>query len=147
MSKPAPLPCTVSDQGRRNRPGDPAAKQATPSGLELVSEMADLAAGLGILTFALAALALPALAVTAVVVVLLLIPMLLGALLAAPFLLAGRWRRSRRRRSRPTKPATARFGDREAYAGRGRRVTERPSAGVFHRRMAAARPLICCRRP
>jgi len=113
MSNPAPLSQTASDQGRRNRAADPSAKQTTPSGLELVSEVSDLTAGLGILTFTLAPLALPALALTALTAVLLLIPVLAGALLAAPFLLAGRWWRARHRRSGTTNPA--RFGDREGY--------------------------------
>jgi hypothetical protein len=116
MSNPAPLPYTVSDQGHANRAGDPLTKQhTTPSGLELLSEVSDLTAGLGILTFTLAPLALPALALTALTAVVLLIPVLAGALLAAPFLLAGRWWRARHRRSRTTDPA--RFGDREAYEG------------------------------
>jgi len=97
---PAPLPQPVSDQGRRNRAGNPSAKQqTTPSGLELVEELSDLAAGLGILTFTLAPLAIPALALTALLALPLLIPVLLGAMLAAPFLLASRWLRARDRRS------------------------------------------------
>jgi len=103
MSSPAPLPQTVSDQGRRNRAGNPSAKQqTTPSGLELVEEVSDLAAGLGILTFTLAPLALPALALTALLAGLLLIPVLLAATLAAPFLMASRWLRARDRRSNRT---------------------------------------------
>jgi hypothetical protein len=66
----------------------------TPSRLDLVSEVSDLAAGLGILTFTLAPLALPALALTALTAVALLIPVLAAAMLAAPFLLARRWRRA-----------------------------------------------------
>ena len=93
MSTPTPLPHTVSDQGHTNRAWDPVTKRPTkPSGLELVSEVSDLGAGLGILTFALAPLALPALALTALAVVPLLIPVLAGALLAAPVLLVRRLR-------------------------------------------------------
>jgi hypothetical protein len=64
------------------------------SGLELVSELSDLAAGAGILIFALAPFSLPALALTAVAAVALLVPALVGLVLAAPFLLARRWWRS-----------------------------------------------------
>jgi hypothetical protein len=49
-------------------------QHTTPSGLELLSEVSDLTAGLAILTFTLAPLALPALALTALTAVLLLIP-------------------------------------------------------------------------
>jgi hypothetical protein len=97
MSNPAPLPQTASDQGRRNRAADPSANQTTPSGLELVSEVSDLTAGLGILTFTLAPLAIPALALTALLALPLLIPVLLGAMFAAPFLLMARWLRARDR--------------------------------------------------
>jgi hypothetical protein len=72
-------------------------QQTTPSALEFVEELSDLAAGLGILTFTLAPLAIPALALTALLAGLLLIPVLLGAMLAAPFLLASRWWRTRDR--------------------------------------------------
>jgi hypothetical protein len=74
-----------------------AEQQTMPSGFGLVSEVSDLTAGLGILTFTLAPLALPALALTALTAVALLIPVLLGAFLAAPFLLASRWLRARDR--------------------------------------------------
>ena len=93
ISTPTPLPDTGSDQGHTNPTGDPVTKRPTkPSGLELVSEVSDLGAGIGILTFALAPLALPALALTALAVVPLLIPVLAGALLAAPVLLVRRLR-------------------------------------------------------
>ena len=114
MSNRAALPHTVSDQGRGSRGSDPSAKQqTTPSGLELVSEVSDLAAGLGLVIFTLAPLALPALALTALVAVLLLIPAFVGAMLAVPFVLAGRWSRARHRPSGAT--TLTRFGNREAY--------------------------------
>lgn len=103
VTNPAPLPHTVADQGRRNRAGNALPKQqTTPSALEVVSEVSDLAAGLGILTFTLAPLAIPALALTALLALPLLIPVLLGAMLAPPFLLASRWLRARDRSSNRT---------------------------------------------
>jgi hypothetical protein len=90
------IPNTATDgSGITARPNSVAAPPAKPSGLELVSEVSDLGAGLGILTFALASLALPGLALTALAVVPLLIPVLAGALLAAPLLLVRRLRRAR----------------------------------------------------
>jgi len=112
MSNPATPPRAVSDQVRGNRGAGPAPAQlATPSALELVSEVSDLAAGVGLLIFTLTPLALPALAPTALVAIVLLIPALVGAMLAAPFLLAWRWRRARDRLPAATTPA--RFGDGE----------------------------------
>ena len=113
MSNPAALPGAVPDQGPENRRGDSwPRQQRTPSGLELVSEVSDLAAGAGLPTFTLTPLAPPALALTALAAALLFIPALLGATLAAPFLLAWHWRRAHGRPSPAANPA--RFGDREA---------------------------------
>jgi membrane protein implicated in regulation of membrane protease activity len=86
-------------------------RQTTPSGPELFSEVSDLAAGVGMLIFALAPLALPALALMALAVVALLIPALVGAVLAASFLLVRRWWRSRDRVRRDTKPARSGNGE------------------------------------
>ena len=80
--------------------------QQTPaSGAELVYEVSDLAAGAGILLFALAPFALPALALAALVAVLLLVPALLAVILVAPFGVAWRWWRSRDRSSSAITPA------------------------------------------
>lgn len=80
-------------------------RQTPPSGLELVSEMADLTVGVGMLTFVLAPFALPALALIALIAVVALIPALGVALLLAPFLVARRWWRSRDRSPGATGPA------------------------------------------
>jgi hypothetical protein len=73
--------------------------QASPRGLELVSEVDDLAVGIGILTFALAPFALPGLALVALTMAVLMIPALGIALLLAPFLVARHCSRSRDRPS------------------------------------------------
>jgi len=83
----------------------PCEQRTPPTVLELAGEVSDLAAGAGILTFALAPLALPLLALTALIAVALLVPMLVGAMLLAPCLVARRWLRSRDRSSRATAPA------------------------------------------
>jgi hypothetical protein len=88
-------------QARRTSPG----LQTPPRGLELVSEVADLAVGAGMLTLALAPLALPFLALTALVAVVLVIPALGVALLLAPFLVVRRCWRSRDRSPDATGPA------------------------------------------
>jgi hypothetical protein len=67
----------------------------SPSALELVGEVSDLATGAGIMTFAIAPFAVPFLALTALAVLAILAPMLAGALLAAPCVVA--WRRCRSR--------------------------------------------------
>ena len=86
--------------------------QTPPSGFELVSEVADLVVGAGVLTFTLAPFALPGLALIALTAVALLIPALGVALLLAPFLVArGCWR-SRDRSPGATR--RARSGDRDA---------------------------------
>jgi hypothetical protein len=95
MSNSAPLPGSVSNHGGRNQGLPQPNQKTTPSGLELVSEVSDLAAGLGLLIFTLTPLALPALALTALAAALLLIPALVAATLVAPFVLARRWRRRR----------------------------------------------------
>ena len=77
--------------------------QASPRGLELVSEVGDLATGIGMLTFALAPFALPGLALVALTMAVLMIPALGIALLLAPFLVARRWR-SRDRSSAAHRP-------------------------------------------
>jgi hypothetical protein len=92
-------------------PGTSPEHQTPPSGLELVSEVADLAVGAGMLTFTLAPFALPALALIALATVLLLIPTLGVALLLAPFLVARRWWRSRDRSPGATRPARCGDGD------------------------------------
>ena len=64
MNNSAPLPGSVSSHSDRNQ-GLPQPKEKTrPSGLELVSEVSGLTAGLGLLIFTLTPLALPALALT-----------------------------------------------------------------------------------
>ena len=78
----------------------------------MVSEVADLAVGAGMLTFTLAPFALPGLALTALVAVMLLIPALALALLLAPFLVARRCWRSRDRSPGATR--LARSGDADA---------------------------------
>jgi hypothetical protein len=99
--------------GHENRTlGTSAGHQAPPSGLEVVSEVADLAVGAGMLTFTLAPFALPGLALTALVAVMLLIPALAVALLLAPFLVARRCWRSRDRSPGATR--LARWGDADA---------------------------------
>ena len=65
-------------------------RSSKPSGIELVSEVSDLVAGAGLLSFVLAPLALPGLALAAVAIVVLLIPLLIGAILTAPILLVRR---------------------------------------------------------
>ncbi len=94
-------------------PQEPVRNSVTvpPSGLELVSEVADLAVGAGMLTFTLAPFALPALALTALVTVAILIPALAVALLLAPVLLARRCWRSRDRSPVATRPARSGGGD------------------------------------
>jgi hypothetical protein len=76
--------------------------QTTPSCLEFVSEVSDLAVGLGVLIFTLAPFALPVLVLAALAAGALLIPPVVGVVLAGPFLLARRWWPSRSpvRRSR-----------------------------------------------
>jgi hypothetical protein len=91
--------------------------QPTHSGLELVTEVADLLVGVGILFFTLAPLALPALALAAVAVVALLIPPLVGAVVAAPILVLWRVWRSRHRTPVAARPA----GGGEAAAPRSAR--------------------------
>ena len=86
--------------------------QASPSGLDLVSEVADLAIGAGLLTFVLAPFALPALALIALTMAVLMIPALGIALLLAPYLVAQRGRRSRDRP--PAATGLARPGDGDA---------------------------------
>ena len=86
--------------------------QASPSGLELVSEVADLAVGGATLTFVLAPFALPALALVALTMVVLMISALGMALLLAPFLVARRCWRSRDRR--PAATRLVRRGDGDA---------------------------------
>jgi hypothetical protein len=88
------------------------ATQAQPSGVELVSEVSDLAAGAGMLTFTLAPLALPCLALVALTAVALLLPVLAVALPFAPFMAAGRYWRSHDRSSAATRSAPS--GDRDA---------------------------------
>jgi hypothetical protein len=88
-------------QARGRSPG----LQTPRSGLELVGEVAHLAVGTGILTFALAPLALPFLALTALVAVVLVIPALGVALLLAPLLVLRRCWRSGDRSPGATKPA------------------------------------------
>ena len=85
--------------------------QATPSGLEFVSEVSDLAVGIGMLIFTLAPFALPVLALAALAAVALLIPAVVGVVLGGPFPLARRWWRSRDRVSRDAKPARAGNGE------------------------------------
>ena len=90
--------------------------QASPRGLELVSEVDDLAVGIGMLTFVLAPFALPGLALVALTMAVLMIPALGIALLVAPFLVARRCWRSRDRRSAANR--LARLGEEDAgYEG------------------------------
>ena len=84
--------------------------QTTPSGLEFVSEVSDLAVGTGMPIFTLAPFALPVLAL-ALAAVALLIPAVVGVVLGGPFPLARRWWRSRDRVSRDAKPARAGNGE------------------------------------
>jgi hypothetical protein len=93
--------------------------QTTPSGLEFVSEVSDLAVGVGMLIFTLAPFALAVLAL-AFAAVALLIPAAVGAVLAGPLLLARRWWRSRDRVPRDATPARA--GNGEAVMPRRRSV-------------------------
>ena len=86
--------------------------QASPSGLDLVSEVADLAVGAGMLTFALAPFALPALALIALTMAVLMIPALGIALFLAPYLVARRCWRSGHRPQAAT--GVARPGDGDA---------------------------------
>jgi hypothetical protein len=83
--------------------------QTPPSGLELVSEVGDLAVGAGMLTLTLAPFALPALALLALTAVVVLIPALGVGLLLAPCLVARRWWRSRH--GSPGTARSARSGD------------------------------------
>ncbi|HXD63201.1 MAG TPA: hypothetical protein VNV17_01215 [Solirubrobacteraceae bacterium] len=71
----------------------------------MIGEVADLAVGAGILTFALAPFALPALALIALTAAVLLIPALGVAVLLAPLLVARAWWRSRGRSAHATRPA------------------------------------------
>ena len=84
--------------------------QTTPSGLEFVSEVSDLAVGTGMPIFTLAPFALPVLAL-ALAAVALLIPAVVGVVLGGPFPLARRWWRSRDRVARDAKPARAGNGE------------------------------------
>jgi hypothetical protein len=102
---------SITGPGNRTRGTSPE-HQTPPSGLELVSEVADLAVGAGILTFTLAPFALPGLALIALTAVALLIPALGVALLLAPFLVARRCWRARGRSSVATR--RTRSGDRDA---------------------------------
>jgi hypothetical protein len=91
---------TQSITGSRNpTSGISPGHQASPRGLELVSEVDDLAVGIGMLTVALAPFALPGLALVALTMAVLMIPALGIALLLAPFLVARRCWRSRDRPS------------------------------------------------
>jgi hypothetical protein len=106
--------------------------QTTPSGLEFVSEVSDLAVGVGMLIFTLAPFALPVLALAALAAVALLIPAGVGVVLAGPFMLARRWWRSRDRASRDAKPARAGNGEarmprRRSAAAVGRSVVRYPA--------------------
>ncbi len=104
--------------------------RTTPSGLEFVSEVSDLAVGVGMLIFTLAPFALPVLAVAALAGVALLTPVLVGVVLAGPLLLARRWWRSRNRSPRDTEPFWC--GDGQAEVPRRRRVgAVRRSAGRY----------------
>ena len=87
-------------------------QQASPRGLELVSEVDDLAVGIGMLTFALAPFALPGLALVALTMAVLMIPALAIALLLGPFLVARRCWRSRDRP--PAANRLARLGEDDA---------------------------------
>lgn len=71
----------------------------TVSGVDILGEVSDLAAGLGMLALPLAPFALPAFALTALAAVALLILVVVGLVLAGPILLALHWWRSRDRRS------------------------------------------------
>lgn len=82
-------------------------QRTTDSGLELVTEVSDLAAGAGIITFTLAPLALPALALTLLLIVPLLVPALIGALVAVPILVLRRLRQPRDRPHGAAQPAGA----------------------------------------
>jgi hypothetical protein len=93
------------NQARGTSPGH----QTPPPGLELISELADLAVGAGMLTCTLVPFALPALALIALTAVALLMAALGVALLLAPFLVARRCWRSRDRS--PGAPRPARSGD------------------------------------
>jgi hypothetical protein len=101
---------SITGPGNRTRGTSPG-HQTPPSGLELVSEVADLAVGAGMLTFTLAPFALPALALIALTALALLIPALGVALLLAPFLVARRCWRSRDRSPGATRPARSGDGD------------------------------------
>ena len=104
---------TESITGSRNlTSGVSPGHRASPSGLDRVSEVADLAVGAGMLTFALAPFALPALALIALTMAVLMIPALGIALLLAPYLVARRGWRSRDRP--PAATGVARPGDGDA---------------------------------
>ncbi len=79
--------------------------------LDLVSDVADLAFGAGLLVFVLAPFTLPALALLALVAVVVLVPALVVALLLAPFILARRFWRSRDRPPGATRPGRSGDGD------------------------------------
>jgi hypothetical protein len=106
----ATLPRSITGPGNRTRSTSPE-HQTPPSGLTLVSEIADLAVGAGMLTFTLAPFALPGVALIALTTALLLIPALCVALLLAPVLVARRWWRSRNRSPSATRPARCGDGD------------------------------------
>ena len=104
---------TESITGSRNpTSGVSPGHRASPSGLDLVSDAADIAVGAGMLTFALAPFALPALALIALTMAVLKIPALGIALLLASYLVARRCWRSRDRP--PAATGVARAGDGDA---------------------------------
>lgn len=103
-------------------------RSTQPSGLEVVSEVSDLAAGAGMLIFAFAPFALPALSLTALVAVAVLIPALVGGALVAPFLMARRWRRLRDRLSVASEPSGR--GNAKARAPRRRPATALGRSGL-----------------
>jgi hypothetical protein len=80
----------------------------THSPLELISELADCLAGIGMFTMTLFPFAIPALALTLVVVLPLLLATLAGVLLAAPVLFAIRGLRRLLLRSRAVDPSAER---------------------------------------
>ena len=89
-----------------------------PSFVELISEVPDRAAGVGMLIFTLAPFVLPALALTALAAVALLVLALASVVLVAPVLLTRRWWRCRDRWSGATEPAGC--GDGQARTSRRR---------------------------
>lgn len=95
---------SITASGNRTR-GASAEQPTPPTGIELVSEVADIAVGVGMLTLTLAPFALPALALTALAAVALLVPALVVALVLAPFLVARRYWRARDRSPGATRSA------------------------------------------